>query len=220
MPQQGGLNGAESPAMHPFPAGAQRQTGACCCSGSPAASQSMKSRKSMRAFMVFFIFSCSRSARCAIRISLSDTCMQCTRRAQRANGCYTGPWKRHTQQIFPYDARAGPTLVAQDTICRWGGRYRYLEHTLQGRLRRAAWLPATSGTPATVLHAAPLVCVQQQGELGDTRTLQHFLGPRGGMPAGARAAGRASRRSRPAARRSRRARRTAPAASRCTARPR
>ena len=33
----------------------------------------------MRAFMVFFIFSCSRSARCAIRISLSDTC-----RAQRS----------------------------------------------------------------------------------------------------------------------------------------
>ena len=28
----------------------------------------------MRAFIVFFIFSCSRSARCAIRISLSDTC--------------------------------------------------------------------------------------------------------------------------------------------------
>ena len=33
----------------------------------------------MRAFMVFFIFSCSCSARCAIRISLSDTCVQSTR---------------------------------------------------------------------------------------------------------------------------------------------
>ena len=33
-----------------------------------------KSRKSMRAFMLFFIFSCSFSARCACLMSRTDTC--------------------------------------------------------------------------------------------------------------------------------------------------
>lgn len=56
--------------------GSQRDacSGIVRSSGSRATAQSIKSKKSMRAFMVFFIFSCSRSARCAIRMSLSDTC--------------------------------------------------------------------------------------------------------------------------------------------------
>ena len=36
-----------------------------------------KSKKSMRAFMLFFIFSCSFSARCACLMSRTDTCTLC-----------------------------------------------------------------------------------------------------------------------------------------------
>ena len=68
----------------------------------------------MRAFMVFFIFSCSCSARCAIRISLSDTCVQSTRgtwHADKRNYAEPAPERaRGTQQVSQL------TLVAQDAV--------------------------------------------------------------------------------------------------------
>ena len=63
----------------------------------------------MRAFMVFFIFSCSRSARCAIRISPSDTCARHQRSLawtaamlpMRVDSSYVAHGKeRQTQHIF------------------------------------------------------------------------------------------------------------------------
>ena len=55
----------------------------------------------MRAFIVFFLFSCSRSARCAVRISLSDTCARHKRQSACGQFSYITPWnsEAHTAAI-------------------------------------------------------------------------------------------------------------------------
>ena len=151
MPQQGGFNGADSPAVHPFPAGAQRQTWRLL-PRPLARRQPVNEVQEFHARLHGLFCLLLRPLR-TLRIPCLALGLLCKVERQTACGqcSYSGPdfQRRDTQRVSASDTHAGPTLAAQGTAWCWREDFRYLKHTQQHKDRGASQLPATSATTAT-----------------------------------------------------------------------